>query len=71
MGLARDHFAANGDNPMDEMAPVFKALTCLHQRHLLDRLPERDRQTPSELQRFLPMTRFGCPLSVALGKQGG
>ncbi len=45
---------------MDEMDPVFKALADPHRRHLLDRLHERDGQTLSELQSYLPVTRFGC-----------
>ena len=45
---------------MDEMDPVFKALADPHRRHLLDRLHERDGQTLSELQSYLPLSRFGC-----------
>jgi uncharacterized protein YndB with AHSA1/START domain/DNA-binding transcriptional ArsR family regulator len=45
---------------MDEMDPVFKALADPHRRHLLDRLHERDGQTLSELQGYLPLSRFGC-----------
>jgi uncharacterized protein YndB with AHSA1/START domain/DNA-binding transcriptional ArsR family regulator len=39
---------------------VFKALTDPHRRNLLDRLYERDGQTLSELQSYLPLSRFGC-----------
>ncbi len=42
------------------MDPVFKALADPHRRHLLDRLHERDGQTLSELQAYLPLSRFGC-----------
>jgi uncharacterized protein YndB with AHSA1/START domain/DNA-binding transcriptional ArsR family regulator len=45
---------------MDEMDPVFKALADPHRRLLLDRLHERDGQTLSELQSYLPLSRFGC-----------
>ncbi len=42
------------------MDPVFKALADPHRRQLLDRLHERDGQTLSELQTYLPLSRFGC-----------
>ena len=38
---------------------VFKALTDLTRRHLLDRLFVRDGRTPGELESNLAMTRFG------------
>src|SRR5215210_1939914 len=45
---------------MDEMAPVFRALSDPSRRLLLDRLFERDGQTLGELTTHLPeMTRFG------------
>jgi uncharacterized protein YndB with AHSA1/START domain len=45
---------------IDSVEAVFKALSDAHRRQLLDRLYERDGQTLSELETWLPeMTRFG------------
>jgi DNA-binding transcriptional ArsR family regulator/uncharacterized protein YndB with AHSA1/START domain len=41
------------------MEAIFRALGDPHRRLLLDRLRERDGQTLAELDRHLPMTRFG------------
>jgi uncharacterized protein YndB with AHSA1/START domain/DNA-binding transcriptional ArsR family regulator len=44
----------------EELAIVFRALSDVHRRELLDRLRERDGQTLGELEAALPgMTRFG------------
>ena len=56
---------------MDEMDPVFKALADPHRRHLLDRLHERDGQTLSELQSYLPVTRFGCMKHLKVLEEAG
>src|SRR5215218_3515508 len=47
-------------SPVRWASDVFKALTDPHRRNLLDRLHERDGQTLSELQGYLPLSRFGC-----------
>jgi uncharacterized protein YndB with AHSA1/START domain len=44
---------------MEDMEPVFRALSDPNRRYLLDLLHERDGQTLLELQGHLPMTRFG------------
>jgi uncharacterized protein YndB with AHSA1/START domain/DNA-binding transcriptional ArsR family regulator len=44
----------------DEMDAVFKALADPHRRLLLDLLFQQDGQTLLQLQKHLPMTRFGC-----------
>src|SRR5215472_5313722 len=44
----------------DEMDAVFKALADPHRRLLLDLLNQQDGQTLLQLQRHLPITRFGC-----------
>src|SRR5687768_10318814 len=59
-GLTCDQKVTYDRCAMDEMDPVFKALADPHRRHLLDRLHERDGQTLSELQSYLPLSRFGC-----------
>ena len=56
---------------MDEMDPVFKALADPHRRHLLDRLHERDGQTLSELQGYLPLSRFGCMKHLRVLEEAG
>jgi len=56
---------------MDEMDPVFKALADSHRRMLLDRLHERDGQTLSELQGYLPLTRFGCMKHLRVLEEAG
>ncbi len=56
---------------MDEMDPVFKALADPHRRHLLDRLHERDGQTLSELQSYLPLSRFGCMKHLRMLEDAG
>lgn len=56
---------------MDDMDPVFKALADPHRRHLLDRLHERDGQTLSELQSYLPLTRFGCMKHLRVLEEAG
>lgn len=56
---------------MDEMDPVFKALADAHRRHLLDRLHERDGQTLSELQGYLPLTRFGSMKHLRVLEEAG
>jgi uncharacterized protein YndB with AHSA1/START domain/DNA-binding transcriptional ArsR family regulator len=56
---------------MDEMDPVFKALADPHRRHLLDRLHERDGQTLSELQSYLPLSRFGCMKHLRVLEEAG
>lgn len=53
------------------MDPVFKALADPHRRMLLDRLHERDGQTLSELQGYLPMTRFGCMKHLRVLEEAG
>src|SRR5215216_6507781 len=58
--LTGDQKVTYDDRAMDEMDSVFKALADPHRRHLLDRLHERDGQTLSELQSYLPLSRFGC-----------
>jgi uncharacterized protein YndB with AHSA1/START domain/DNA-binding transcriptional ArsR family regulator len=56
---------------MDEMDPVFKALADPHRRLLLDRLHERDGQTLTELQSYLPITRFGCMKHLRVLEEAG
>jgi uncharacterized protein YndB with AHSA1/START domain/DNA-binding transcriptional ArsR family regulator len=56
---------------MDEMDPVFKALADPHRRLLLDRLHERDGQTLSELQGYLPLSRFGCMKHLRVLEEAG
>src|SRR6478672_11746504 len=57
---------------MDEMEPVFKALSDPHRRLLLDHLHERDGQTLLELQTYLPMmTRFGVMKHLKLLEEAG
>jgi uncharacterized protein YndB with AHSA1/START domain/DNA-binding transcriptional ArsR family regulator len=56
---------------MDEMDPVFKALADPHRRHLLDRLHERDGQTLSELEGYLPLSRFGCMKHLRVLEEAG
>jgi uncharacterized protein YndB with AHSA1/START domain/DNA-binding transcriptional ArsR family regulator len=56
---------------MDEMDPVFKALADPHRRLLLDRLHERDGQTLSELQSYLPLSRFGCMKHLRVLEEAG
>ena len=53
------------------MDPVFKALADPHRRLLLDRLHERDGQTLTELQSYLPMSRFGCMKHLRLLEEAG
>jgi uncharacterized protein YndB with AHSA1/START domain/predicted transcriptional regulator len=56
---------------MDEMEPVFKALADPHRRSLLDHLHERDGQTLTELQGYLPMSRFGVMKHLKLLEEAG
>ena len=56
---------------MDEMEPVFKALADPHRRSLLDHLHERDGQTLSELQGYLPMSRFGVMKHLKVLEEAG
>lgn len=53
------------------MDPVFKALADPHRRHLLDRLHERDGQTLTELQGYLPLSRFGCMKHLRVLEEAG
>jgi DNA-binding transcriptional ArsR family regulator/uncharacterized protein YndB with AHSA1/START domain len=53
------------------MELVFKALGDRHRRMLLDRLRRRDGQTLSELDRHLPMTRFGTMKHLKLLEEAG
>jgi uncharacterized protein YndB with AHSA1/START domain/DNA-binding transcriptional ArsR family regulator len=56
---------------MDDMDPVFRALADPHRRHLLDRLHERDGQTLTELQGYLPLSRFGTMKHLRLLEEAG
>jgi DNA-binding transcriptional ArsR family regulator len=51
---------------MDEMDQVFRALAAPTRRKLLDELFERDGQTLSELERKLPMSRYGVMKHLAV-----
>ena len=44
---------------MDDLDPVFKALADPTRRALLDRLRERGGQSLTDLEREMPMSRFG------------
>jgi uncharacterized protein YndB with AHSA1/START domain len=56
---------------MEEMEPVFRALADPNRRFLLDQLHERDGQTLLELQRQLPMTRFGTMKHLKILEDAG
>jgi DNA-binding transcriptional ArsR family regulator len=56
---------------MDEMDSVFAALADPHRRHLLDWLHERDGQILSELQSYLPLTRFGSMKHLRVLEEAG
>lgn len=56
---------------MDEMEPVFKALADPHRRSLLDHLHARDGQTLTELQGYLPMSRFGVMKHLKVLEEAG
>jgi DNA-binding transcriptional ArsR family regulator len=51
---------------MDEMDQVFRALAAPTRRKLLDELFRRDGQTLSELERKLPMSRYGVMKHLAV-----
>jgi DNA-binding transcriptional ArsR family regulator len=51
---------------MDEMDQVFRALAAPTRRKLLDELFRRDGQTLSELERELPMSRYGVMKHLAV-----
>ena len=55
---------------MDEDA-VFKALADASRRILLDQLFQRNGQTLTELQSYLPMTRFGCMKHLQILAEAG
>jgi DNA-binding transcriptional ArsR family regulator len=52
--------------PVDEMDQVFRALAAPTRRKLLDELFHRDGQTLSELERKLPMSRYGVMKHLAV-----
>ncbi len=57
---------------MEEMEPVFKALSDPNRRLLLDKLHEQDGQTLLELQGHLPaMTRFGTMKHLKVLEEAG
>ena len=51
---------------MDEMDQVFRALAAPTRRKLVDELFRRDGQTLSELERKLPMSRYGVMKHLAV-----
>jgi DNA-binding transcriptional ArsR family regulator len=53
------------------MDAVFKALSDPTRRGLLDELYQRDGQTLTELERRLPMTRFGVMKHLRVLEQAG
>jgi uncharacterized protein YndB with AHSA1/START domain len=56
---------------MEDMEPVFRALSDPNRRYLLDLLHERDGQTLLELQGHLPMTRFGVMKHLKILEEAG